>query len=215
MATTAKGTRRVNIVHVCSKCGAPLVQTLDLYAEGSANAFFHEKDMAIEARDKAFAQAMKDIVLCYETPRMLGSFTEVPTDNNRTSCYYRYQGLDKPCPTCGHVEPWQLGKKSLWNPMDIPFVQRERIPDVPVESRPILIESEEALAAWIANPNAQDRLEGMMAETAVTAQERKENNDDDVWVCAKCKTANKMRVKSCQGCGVTKQWSDAKNAKKK
>ncbi len=29
------------------------------------------------------------------------------------------------------------------------------------------------------------------------------------WVCSKCGTTNLERVKTCQRCGVTKQWSDA------
>lgn len=215
MSTIAKGNRQVIAGHICSNCGGVLVQTLDLYAEGSANAFFHERDMAIEARDKAFAQAMKDIVLCYEAPRMLGSFTNVPTDNNRTSCYYRFQGIEQPCPTCGHVEPWQLRKKSLWDPMDVPFIQREKIPNVPMASRPVLLESQEALNAWLANPTNPVQIEKNMASAAVTAKERADSADTREWVCFKCKTVNKERIQVCQGCGVTKQWSEAKAAKKK
>lgn len=31
------------------------------------------------------------------------------------------------------------------------------------------------------------------------------------WVCAKCKTVNRGRVQTCQGCGITKQWSMSKS----
>lgn len=170
MATVAKGVRQVNVGHVCSKCGGVLVQKVDLYAEGKANAFFHEKDMAIEARDLAFEQAFEDIVLCYKEPRMLGSYTDVPTDSNRTCCYYRYQGLDTPCPTCGHIEPWQLRKKSLWNPMDGAFEDRELIPDVPMESRPVLLRNKVALEAWVANPTDQELIKVLLTEPVASEE---------------------------------------------
>lgn len=214
MATIAKGHRQVRAAYICSKCRDQRILTLDLYAEATANAFFHERDMAEEAREKAFEQAMKDMVLCYEMPRMLGSYTDVPTDSNRVTSYYRFIGMDTPC-KCGNVEPWQKAKKSLWNPVDVPFQNREPYPDIPAESRPYLVDSAEALAAWLANPMNPPHIAESGSRASVSAKERAENLDTDLWVCNKCKTMNKMRVHICQGCGVTKQWSDALVAKKK
>ena len=54
MATIAKGHRQVRAAYICSKCRDQRILTLDLYAEATANAFFHERYMAEEAREKAF-----------------------------------------------------------------------------------------------------------------------------------------------------------------
>lgn len=213
MTMIAKGTRQILLGHICSKCNAPLVQKLTLYAEGRANAFFHEREMAEEARENAFRQAMKDIVACYETPRQLGSYTDVPTGNNRTGSYYRLNGLDDKCPTCGNVEPWQLGKKSVWNPMDDPFHTRAIIPNVAVHNRPVLLASELEMAQWLANPFNQQNLENLVADGKVSAKETEPVGEDQLWTCFKCKTVNKKRVMVCQGCGVTKQWSDVQTEK--
>ena len=209
MGTVATSRKKIIIAHICSTCGQSVIQECQLYADGRANAFFHEKDMAEEAREMAFQQAYKDIALCRKLPRQLGSMTEVDTGNKRMWAFYKVENLDTPC-KCGHMEPWQQGKKSKWNPVDSPFELRENYPSVPVESRPVLLDSQEAVDAWFADPKAAP-VSGTAgtAEPAVVAAEEKR------WTCAKCGTSNRERIQTCQGCGVSKSWSDAKNAKKK
>ena len=209
MGNVATSRKKIIIAHICSKCGQSVIQECQLYADGRANAFFHEKDMAEEAREMAFQQAYKDIALCRKLPRQLGSMTEVDTGNKRMWAFYKVENLDIPC-KCGHMEPWQQGKKSKWNPVDGPFELRENYPSVPVESRPVLLDSQEAVDAWFADPKAAP-VSGTAgtAEPAVVAAEEKR------WTCAKCGTSNRERIQTCQGCGVSKSWSDAKNAKKK
>lgn len=209
MGTVATARKKIIIAHICSKCGQPVVQECQLLADGRANAFFHEKDMAEEAREMAFAQAYKDIELCRVMPRQLGSMTEVTTNNNRMWAFYKVEHLDQAC-KCGHVELWQKGKKSMWNPVDGPFEFRERYPDIPVESRPVLLDSKEAVDAWFADPKTApaSSTSGAPAAPVVEAEENR-------WTCAKCGTSNRARIQTCQGCGVSKAWSDAKNAKKK
>lgn len=202
MGTVATARKKIIIAHICSKCGQPVIQECQLYADGRANAFFHEKDMAEEGREMAFAQAYKDIALCRTSPRQLGSMTEVNTNKNRIWAFYKVENLDTPC-QCGHIEPWQLGKKSKWDPVDSPFANRVQIPGVPLESRPALLDTQEAVDAWFRDPKA-----GAVTPAAAPAEEKP-------WVCSKCGTTNRERVKTCQACGVSKQWSDAKAAQKK
>lgn len=151
MGTTITTRKKIILAHICSNCGQPVVQECALLADGRANAFFHEKDMAEEARDMAFAQAYKDIASCGRIPRQLGSMTKVETNNNRMWAFYQIEKLDTPC-KCGHVELWQLRKKSLWNPVDSPFEYREQLPRIPEESKPVLLDSQEAVEAWFAAP---------------------------------------------------------------
>ena len=155
----------------------------------------------------AFAQAYKDIELCRKLPRQLGSMTEVDTERRRMWAFYKVENLDTPC-KCGHMEPWQKGKKSIWNPVDGPFEFREAYPSVPMESRPALLDSQEAVDAWFSDPKAVS-VSGSSgtAQAAVVAEEEKR------WTCAKCGTSNREHIQTCQGCGVSKQWSDAKAAK--
>lgn len=207
MGTVATSRKEIIIAHICSKCGQPVVQKCTLLADGRANAFFHEKDMAEEARDMALAQAYKDIALCRKLPRQLGSTTEVNTNKNRMWAFYQIEKLDVPCP-CGHIEPWQLKKKSLWNPVDGPFEFREGYPDIPMESRPALLDSENAVDGWFADPKGYG---GSVQADAPAAEEVRE---EQYWTCSKCGTRNKERVQTCQGCGVSKAWSDQKAAKK-
>lgn len=208
MGTVATARKKIIIAHICSKCGQPVIQECQLYADGRANAFFHEKDMAEEAREMAFQQAYKDIALCRKLPRQLGSMTEVQTNNRRMWAFYKVENLDSPC-KCGHIEPWQQGKKSKWNPVDGPFEFRERYPDVPVESRPVLLDTQEAVDAWFSDPKAAPAAGASgAAEAPVVAAEEKR------WTCSKCGTSNRERIQTCQGCGVSKAWSDQKAAKK-
>lgn len=207
MGTVATARREIIIAHICSKCGQPVVQKCTLLADGRANAFFHEKDMAEEARDMAFAQAYKDIALCRKMPRQLGSTTEVDTNKNRMWAFYQIEQLDVPCP-CGHIEPWQMKKKSLWNPVDGSFESRERYPNVPEESRPVLLDSEEAVDAWFANPKST--ATPVQADTPAAEKVPEEK----YWTCSKCGTNNRERIQNCQGCGVSKAWSDQKSVKK-
>ena len=37
--------------------------------------------------------------------------------------------------------------------------------------------------------------------------------DPTAWVCAKCGTINMAKVNTCQGCGVSRQWTDSKKSK--
>ena len=173
MGLVVSSRKKIIIAHICSKCGQPVVQQCQLYAEGRANAFFHEQDMAEEAREMAFAQAYEDIELCRKLPRQLGSMTEVNTDRRRMWAFYKVENLDAPC-RCGHMEPWQKGKKSIWNPVDGPFAYREPYPSVPLESRPALLDSQEAVDAWFSDPKA-DRVSGSSgtAQAAVVAEEDK------------------------------------------
>lgn len=208
MGTVATARKKIIIAHICSKCGQPVIQECQLYADGRANAFFHEKDMAEEARELAFQQAYKDIALCRKLPRQLGSMTEVQTNNSRMWAFYKVENLDSPC-KCGHIEPWQQGKKSKWNPVDGPFEFREGYPDVPVESRPALLDTQEAVDAWFSDPKAAPAAGASgAAEAPVVAAEEKR------WTCSKCGTSNRERIQTCQGCGVSKAWSDQKAAKK-
>lgn len=208
MGTVATARKKIIIAHICSKCGQPVIQECQLYADGRANAFFHEKDMAEEAREMAFQQAYKDIALCRKLPRQLGSMTEVQTNNSRMWAFYKVENLDSPC-KCGHIEPWQQGKKSKWNPVDGPFEFREGYPDVPVESRPALLDTQEAVDAWFSDPKAAPAAGASgAAEAPVVAAEEKR------WTCSKCGTSNRERIQTCQGCGVSKAWSDQKAAKK-
>lgn len=208
MGTVATARKKIIIAHICSKCGQPVIQECQLYADGRANAFFHEKDMAEEAREMAFQQAYKDIALCRKLPRQLGSMTEVQTNNSRMWAFYKVENLDSPC-KCGHIEPWQQGKKSKWNPVDGPFEFREGYPDVPVESRPVLLDTQEAVDAWFSDPKAAPAAGASgAAEAPVVAAEEKR------WTCSKCGTSNRERIQTCQGCGVSKAWSDQKAAKK-
>lgn len=208
MGTVATARKKIIIAHICSKCGQPVIQECQLYTDGRANAFFHEKDMAEEAREMAFQQAYKDIALCRKLPRQLGSMTEVQTNNSRMWAFYKVENLDSPC-KCGHIEPWQQGKKSKWNPVDGPFEFRERYPDVPVESRPALLDTQEAVDAWFSDPKATPAAGASgAAEAPVVAAEEKR------WTCSKCGTSNRERIQTCQGCGVSKAWSDQKAAKK-
>lgn len=209
MGTVTTSRKKIIIAHICSKCGQPVIQECQLFADGRANAFFHEKDMAKEAMEMAFAQAYKDIELCRMLPRQLGSMTEVNTNKMRMWAFYKVEGLGTPC-KCGHMELWQQGKKSIWNPVDGPFEFRETYPSIPMESRPALLDSQEAVNAWFSNPK-ETLVSGFSgtAQTAVVAEEEK------CWTCAKCGFSNRERIQSCQGCGVSKQWSDAKAANKK
>ncbi len=207
--TTVKGTRPIIIAHICSQCKQPVVHKLMLMAEGAANALLHERQKAAEAQEQAFQQAYKDIAECRRYPRRLGSATEVGFDTNRKSAYYQILQLDTPCAQCGHVEAWQKSKQSIWNPMEGSFYCRELIPNVPMESRPALLDSQAAVDAWLADPAGKvisqtDQLSG--ANETASAQK-------EPWICSKCKTTNNGRVKTCQSCGVTKEWSDS-HAKK-
>lgn len=206
MGITVTGRKRIILAHICSKCGQPVVREFPLYGDGRANAFLHERDMAEEAQEMAFAQAYKDIALCRIKPRQLGSMTEVETNKKRMWAFYKIENLDTPC-SCGHIEPWQLGKKSAWNPVDGPFEFRTPIPNVPVESRPVLLDSQEAVDAWFANPK------GNVSQSPAPASQPVE--EEKIWVCFKCGTSNMERIQTCQGCGVSKQWSEQKTAKKK
>lgn len=206
MGTVATARRKIIIAHICSRCGSPVVQECTLFADGRANAFFHEKDMAEEAREIAFTQAYKDIAACRVTPRRLGSTTEVETNRNRMWAFYQVEKLDVPC-GCGHIEPWQERKKSLWNPVDGTFNSRAQYPNVPLESRPALLDSQQAVDAWFADPKNMGRPEAGAEVEAV--------RECPSWECSGCGTSNLGRAKTCQRCGVTRQWSDAKAAKKK
>lgn len=206
MGTVATARKKIIIAHICSKCGQPVIQECQLYADGRANAFFHEKDMAEEAREMAFQQAYKDIDLCRKLPRQLGSMTEVDTGNRRMWAFYKVENLETPC-KCGHIEPWQKGKKSMWNAVDRPFELREHYPNVPEESRPALLDTQEAVDAWFSDPKTTPAAGA--AEPAAVEREEK------YWTCAKCGASNRERIQTCQGCGVSKQWSEAKAAKKK
>ncbi len=204
MATTAKSKYQLIVGHVCSACGKSVLTKVELITQGGANALIKERQKAEAERDKAYEQAMKDMVACYQMPRMLGSITEIPTETNRTSGFYQYQGLDTPCPDCGHMEPWQAGKKSFWNSVDGSFLSRTGYPEVPEVSRPVLLKTEEDVAAWLADPKSK----------APEVKQKKAAAPLEDWVCAKCKTNNLGRVGVCQGCGVTKQWSVAQTAKR-
>ena len=149
MSKIITGRQEIMIGHVCSKCGTVLMQKCVLMTDGRANAFFHEKDKAEHARQVAYAQAMKDIAMCYETPRQLGSMTQVEPGENREWAFYKLENLEAACSNCGHIELWQYGKKSMWNPVDVPFVNREILSDIPVESRPVLLMSQEDIIAWL------------------------------------------------------------------
>ena len=46
------------------------------------------------------------------------------------------------------------------------------------------------------------------AKNCVSSEDLAKDPSIQVWVCAKCKTNNLMKVKTCQKCGVSKQWSD-------
>ena len=212
MSKIITGRQEILIGHVCSKCGTALIHKCTLYTDGRANAFFHEKDKADHARQVAYAQAMRDIAMCYESPRQLGSMTEVDPGENREWAFYKIEQLDSPCTTCGHIEGWQLGKKSAWNPVDVPFQMRDRIHDIPVESRPYLLDSQEAVAGWLGNPANQGQLEQIAADRAVRAEEQAASG---VWVCSNCSTRNKDTAKYCAGCNVSKSWSDDRAMKKK
>jgi len=209
MGTVATARKKIIIAHICSQCGQPVVQECQLYADGRANAFFHEKDMAEEAREMAFAQAYKDIELCRVMPRQLGSMTEVNTNNKRMWAFYKVENLEKAC-KCGHIEPWQQGKKSKWNPVDGPFEFRERYPSIPVESRPVLLDSSDAVDAWFADPKSTP-----VSVKSDTAQEAVVEAEENRWTCSKCGASNREKIKTCQGCGVSKAWSDQQAAKKK
>lgn len=50
-------------------------------------------------------------------------------------------------------------------------------------------------------------------KNTVSSAELAKNPNIQVWVCSKCGTANLMKVKNCQNCGVTKQWSDQRAPK--
>ena len=154
MSKIATERRKIILAHVCSKCGKPLAQEFTLMTDGRANAFFHEKEKALHAKDMAFEQAMKDIALCRTEPRQLGSMTQVDPGENREWAFYQIEGLDvAPC-SCGHIEPWQLRKKSAWNPVDDPFQHRARITGLPAASCPVLLTSPEALEAWLKDPES-------------------------------------------------------------
>ena len=204
MATTSKGKHQLLVGHICSNCGKPVLAQVDLITQGTANAFFKEKAKAEAAREKAYELAMKDMVACYQMPRMLGSITEIASDDDHISGFYQYQGLDVPCAGCGHTEPWQAGKKSAWDPVDSSFSARTAYPDVPEQSRPVLLKSQEDVDAWLVDPKSK----------APEVKQKKAAAPLEDWVCAKCKTNNLGRVGVCQGCGVTKQWSVAQTAKR-
>ena len=214
MSIVLTSRQEILIAHVCSKCGEALIHKCPLYTDGRANAFLHERDKAEHAREMAYQQAMKDIAMCYESPRQLGSMTEVETGENREWAFYQIEGLDKPC-SCGHVEPWQLRKKSIWNPTEGPFRFRPLIPDVPQESRPFLLDSQEAVAAWLEDPANPANIEKSSVGAQMTAEEKKAEAEETYWTCYKCQTRNRERIGTCQGCGMSKQWSEAKAAKKK
>ena len=214
MSIVLTSRKEILIAHVCSKCGEALIHKCPLYTDGRANAFLHERQKAEHAREMAYQQAMKDIAMCNESPRQLGSMTEVDTGENREWAFYQIEGLDRPC-SCGHVEPWQLRKKSLWNPVEGPFRFRPLIPNVPQESRPFLLDSQEAVEAWMENPSNPQNVEKTAAGSQMTETERKAEAEETFWVCSNCGTNNKERVSNCQGCGVSKQWSEQKAAKKR
>ena len=151
MGTVVTAREKVVIAHVCSQCGRKLVRNYTLFLDGRANVFRHERDKAREGMDIAREQAYEDIVQCRLTPRRLGSQTQVETEKWHVWAFYQLEDLATPC-ECGHVEPWQLKKKSVWNPVDDPFQYRENIPGVPPESRPALLDSPEAVDAWFADP---------------------------------------------------------------
>lgn len=45
-------------------------------------------------------------------------------------------------------------------------------------------------------------------KNTVNSADLAKNPNVQVWMCSKCGTANLMKVKTCQSCGVSKQWSD-------
>ena len=212
MSKIITGRQEILIGHVCSKCGTALVHKCTLYTDGRANAFFHEKDKAEHAREVAYSQAMRDIAVCYDSPRQLGSMTQVDPGENREWAFYKIEQLDSPCTTCGHVEGWQLGKKSAWNPVDVPFQQRDRIANVPVESRPVVLDSKEAVASWLGNPANKEKLEHLAADRAARAEAQFASG---IWVCNNCGSRNNIDQKYCPGCNVSKAWSDERDLKKK
>lgn len=214
MSRILTGRQEILIGHVCSKCGTALVHKCELVTDGRANAFFHEKEKAEHAREVAYAQAMKDIAMCYESPRRLGSMTQVDPGENREWAFYKIERLDSPCTNCGHVEAWQLGKKSLWNAVDEPFRLREKIPNVPVESRPYLLDSQESVAAWLGNPANQASLQQMAEDRAARAEEYAARGEPGIWVCSNCGSRNKDSNKYCPGCNVSRAWSDERAMKK-
>lgn len=204
MGTVVTCRKKIIIAHICSKCGQPVIQECQLFTDGRANAFFHEKDKAKEALEIASQQAYKDIALCRKQPRQLGSMTEVDTGNTRMWAFYKVENLDAPC-KCGHVEPWQKGKKSLWNPVDRPFELREHYPDIPAESRPCLLDSQEAVDAWFSDPK--------MTPASGAAEPAPEEGEEKYWTCCKCGASNRNHIHTCQSCGVSRQWSEANAAK--
>ena len=54
--------------------------------------------------------------------------------------------------------------------MDGAFEDRELIPNVPMESRPVLLRTSEAMAAWLANPTSAELAMQLIAEPDSTEE---------------------------------------------